>query len=64
MVIALRIRLIANRPSNANPNRRAIRFSSIIILRVNVSTQLERIRSRSEANRACVIGIIMAIPIT
>jgi hypothetical protein len=28
-------------------SRRAIRFSSIIILRVNVSTQLERIRSRS-----------------
>jgi len=62
MLIALRMRLIANSPPNANPNRRAIRFSSIVILRVNVSTQLERIRSRSEANRACLVGICMAIP--
>src|SRR5262249_44836457 len=54
MLIALRMRLIANSPPNANPNRRAIRFSSIVSLRVNVSTQAERIRSPSEANAACV----------
>ena len=47
MVIALRIRLIANSPPNIYPNRRASRVSSIVILRVNVST-LERIRSRSD----------------
>ena len=49
MVIAFRIRLIANRPPNVNPNRRAIRFSSNVILRVNVSTDGEWMRCRNEA---------------
>src|SRR5262249_48949859 len=48
MVTALRIRLIANSPPNVIAIKRAIRVSSIVILRVNVSTQVERIRSRSE----------------
>jgi hypothetical protein len=32
------MRLIANSSPNANPNMRAIRFSSIVAPRVNVST--------------------------
>jgi hypothetical protein len=36
---------------NANPNRRAICFSSIVSLRVNVSTQAERIRSPERGER-------------
>src|SRR5215472_610951 len=51
MLIALRMRLIANSPPNANPNRRAIRFSFIVSLRVNVSTQAEGIRSPKGGER-------------
>ncbi len=51
MVMALRIRFIANSLPNINPNSRAVRFSSIFILHMNVSTQ-ERTRSRSEMNPA------------
>src|SRR5262249_12238651 len=51
MLIALRMRLIANSRPDANPNRRAIRLSSIVSLRVNVSTRAERIRSPERGER-------------
>src|SRR5260370_33807721 len=38
--------------------------NSLLVHRIRVSTQVERIRSESEANRACLIGITMAIPRT
>jgi hypothetical protein len=70
MAIAFKMRLIANSPPNVNPNSRAIRFSSIVILRCERSTQVERMRSWSDVNSGIVehfllaVGIHIAIPAT